>query len=282
MSKRSTKVSGRSIHPSGVDSGRSQSMIVTKPLAAPFDSRLNASLAAPLVPGEKIAAAQLSYSIVPLAGGSEADRMRLLDAYQCWRTAWAPVLRDLDDVRHLFSDDFTRQDEIGALVYRNRCIGLSAFRFVDLSLRTSLDDSYFRAWPSAALAALMAHGPRVCIGSNLAILKPWRSTARGLPLKEVLMGLAVQRFLSSNADAMAGMVRNDRGMDRLVYRMGAAPLAEDVVIHGIESDLVGFFRPNLADQPSGTAHSFLIERLWRTAAKTKPPVAHTHRRTNTS
>jgi hypothetical protein len=255
-------------------------MIVPRQRKTTFDPHLHASLAAPLVPGETIDAGQFAYTIVEPAATGDANRLRLLDAYQCWRTTWAPVLRDLDVVNHLFSDEFTRQDEIGALTYRSRCIGLSAFRFVDLSLSTSLDDSYFRAWPREAIAALTAHGSKVCIGSNLAILEPWRSAARGFSVKQLLMGLAVQRFLASSADSMAGMVRNDRGMDRLVYGMGAAPLAHNVVIHGIESDLVGFFRGNLAARPSRKALSFLIEKLWRTAAHPERFVARARRGAN--
>ena len=76
--------------------------------------------------------------------------------------------------RCVSQDDFSRQDEIGALFNGSECVGVSAYRFVDLSLPYHRADSYFAAWPQPMLEQIAAASPHVCIGSNLVVAPAWR------------------------------------------------------------------------------------------------------------
>jgi hypothetical protein len=65
----------------------------------------------------------------------------------------------------------------------------------------------------------------------------------------LLLALAVERFLLSDADVLVGTMRNDRGMDDLGYRLGFRPLAHNVFFHGRDVDLVAFYRRTCARLP---------------------------------
>jgi hypothetical protein len=207
--------------------------------------------------------ANLTYRLIRPASASGVDRWRLAEAYRCWKTVWSDTLRELDNAPRVFSDDFTRQEELGGLFYRERCIGLTAFRWVDLGLEHNRDDSYFKAWPDHALRALVAEGSKICIGSNLTVLPEWRGSAHGFSTKQVLMVMAVKRFLDSPAHSMAGTMRNDRKMNDLVYRLGALPLVQDAVHHGVKVDLVVFSRRAVLDRSPGGITEVITERLWQ-------------------
>jgi hypothetical protein len=228
-------------------------------------TRFEASAKAPAIQAERF-----SYQLLVPRASLCADGARWDDVYDCWQTVWGQTLRELDGADMVFSDDFTRQHELGCLFYSGRCIGMTAWRWVDLSIRAEREDSYFRAWPRAVLESAFASGKRVCIGSNLTVLPEWRGMVDGYSIKELLMVLAVKRFLASDADVMVGTMRNDRGMNGLVYRLGARPLLQSVAHHGVAVDLVTFTRGALGPFEPSPQVNELARRLWGEADAEKP------------
>jgi hypothetical protein len=169
-------------------------------------------------------------------------------AYPLWRGVWRDTFRELDDLEDLRSDDFTRQDRIGVLFDGDEAVGMTAFRWVDLDAPSTRDDSYFRPWPEAAVRALRRDGPRLCIGSNLTVRPGWRGPVAGQSVSRMLLEHAVREFLRSSADVMAGTMRNDRGVQRTAYALGAVPLAEGVAFHGVSVDLVAWYRADCLEK----------------------------------
>jgi hypothetical protein len=174
----------------------------------------------------------------------------LCEAYRCWSEVWRQTFLELDNQPSLPSDDFTRQDEVGALFHNYECIGLSFFRWVDLSSPLDRDDSYFAVWPEAARAAATKDGSRVCVSSSFTIAAPWRR-ASGCSLKDVLVALIIERFLLSDADVLVGTVRNNRGVNLVVYRNGFQPIHHNAILHGVEVDLTAFYRKSSVRTPTG-------------------------------
>jgi hypothetical protein len=177
-----------------------------------------------------------------LAPRAHTSPRELALAYASWRRVWARTFAELDGDGALFSDDFTRQDELGVLFHDEECVGMTAFRWLDTAGIGTSDDSYFRPWPQHALAALRRAGRRVCVGSYLTVEPAWRGPRGAVSTKELLLALAVERYLASPADVMAGTLRNDRGMNGLAYRLGARAVATGVEHHGVAVDLVLFER----------------------------------------
>jgi hypothetical protein len=162
-------------------------------------------------------------------------------AYQCWSEVWKQTFTELEGRSVLFSDDFTRQDEIGALFHGYECIGLFFSRQVDLASPLVQDDSYFSVWPAEARRTACLHGSRVWLSSNITIHPNWRKPAN-CSLASLICALIIERFLISDADVLVGTMRNDRRMNSVTYGLGAKPLASDVIHHGVPVDLVAFYR----------------------------------------
>lgn len=169
------------------------------------------------------------------------DLPLLGSAYQCWSEVWKQTFAELEGKSALHSDDFTRQDEIGALFHGYECIALFFSRRVDLSNPLVHDDSYFSVWPREAREAACAHGSRVWLSSNITIHPRWRRPAN-VQLSQLICALIIERFLVSDADVLVGTMRNDRRMNAVTYGLGAQPLVRDVIHHGVAVDLVAFYR----------------------------------------
>lgn len=188
-----------------------------------------------------------SYHLLRPRAVDASERERIARAHECWQETWGAMLRDLDGAELRFADDFSRQDEIGALFRGDECVGVSAYRFVDLSLSWHRCDSYFAAWPPSLLERMAAITPRVCIGSNLVVAPAWRGAIRPMRVSEMLLALAVRRWQESDAQIMVGTMRNDRRMNDVSYRMGAVPLRTNVRHHNVAVDLVVFTRNTVED-----------------------------------
>jgi hypothetical protein len=194
---------------------------------------------------------RLSYHLLRPQQSGPADLPLLGLAYRCWSEIWTQTLAELDGITRLPSDDFTRQDEIGALFHGWDCIGMTFFRWIDLANPIFKDDSYFTPWSPEALAKATSQGTRICISSHFTVHSQWRN-AKGCSIKDVLGALIVERFLRSDCHALVGTMRNDHGMNRFTYRFGAKPVERNAVHHGVPVDLIAFYRglcvrPRLAD-----------------------------------
>lgn len=191
---------------------------------------------------------RLTYHLLRPRDSDPADALILAEAYRCWIEVWQQTFYELEHVLRVPSDEFTRQDEIGALFHGWECIGLTFYRWIDLANPFHKDDSYFAIWPQDAVEAAAAFGSRLCICSNLTVSAPWRR-ARGGPLAELLGALAIERFLKSDGDTLVGTPREDRGINQLSYKLGARALAHGIMHHGVKVDLIAFYRKSCIRVP---------------------------------
>ena len=202
----------------------------------------------------------LTYHLLRPAAAGPADVPLLGEAYRCWADVWQETFAELENRRDVPSDDFTRQDEVGALFHNFECIALSFYRWIDLSNPMYRDDSYFSVWPEEVRDAACARGSRICVSSNFTIGAPWRRAA-GCSLKDVLGAVVVERFLLSDADTLVGTMRADRGMSKLTDRLGFRRLLGGVIHHGVEVDLVAFYRDQCARAPNSQTDEAIVSAL---------------------
>ena len=242
-----------------------------QPESTPQSENLSASArpsgVVPARPKRSIRVAALEFDLL----SPRAVRHPLLErAYEAWRDGWSDTLREVAGLGRIDSDEFTRQDEIGVLSIGGECLAVTGMRWCDTSSAMSAEDSYFRRWPAPALERIA--GSVVCVSSNLLLVPEWRGArvedARGAhtPLKLVMLGLTMQRFLSSSARYIVGVSRNDRSMNRVGAELGFASFGR-IQVHGIESDIM------IGDPSSARAPGIVVEELWnrRRAAPTQPP-----------
>lgn len=195
----------------------------------------------------------LTYHLLRPRDAGVADVALLGEAYRCWSEVWSETLFQLDGATDVPSDEFTRQDEIGALFHGYECIALSCFRWIDLALPMHHADSYFRIWPQEARAAAAREGTRVCIGSHITVAQRWRRV-RGCSIRHVITALTLDRFRVSGGDAILGTMRDDRGMHKLTAGLGTHALGH-AQLHGVPVTLIAFYRssvrPPLSERQEG-------------------------------
>jgi hypothetical protein len=192
----------------------------------------------------KIDPDQLSYQLIRPRQLGLADVVVVGEAYRCWSEVWSQTLLELAGDEHVPSDQFTRQDEVGAIFHGYECISLSCFRWVDLSLAMELDDSYFDCWPEEARRAAVRDGTRVCVASNFTISPAWRRVP-DYSLRKIGVAMTLDRFLAAgDGTAMLGTMRDDRGMGKLIEQLGATRLGSSVR-HGVPVTLIALYRDAL-------------------------------------
>lgn len=187
----------------------------------------------------------------------------LEDAYEVWRDSWKAAFCELQGNVALHSDEFGRQDELAVVAVGGRCIAVTGLRWLDMALPRSREDSYFKNWPTEAMAAL-GRQP-VLVGSNTVVHPAWRRTSieapraqPGDPMRLVFatIALTVRRFESSAARHLIALTRNDRAIDRVGAALGARRLAQ-IAMHGVETDVM------CLDRGNATETGPIVSELWR-------------------
>jgi hypothetical protein len=201
---------------------------------------------------------QLTYHLLRPRQIGLADVALIGEAYRVWSEVWSQTFRDQDGLLNLVSDQFTRQDEVGAIFHGYECVGLSCFRWVDLSLPMTFGDSYFEHWPPTARDAALRQGTRICIGNQITIAKEWRN-AKGGSLSAIVTAMCIERFVRSDADAILGTMRDDRGMTALTEALGAEVLGH-TEMHGGPVTLVAVFRGSQR-KPLDARNEAIVQQL---------------------
>lgn len=171
-------------------------------------------------------------------------------AYTLWKNVWKDTFLELDGDDTLFSNDFTRQDHIGALFEGDKCIMLSFFRNVDLKTSPPKDDSYFKVWSEKNLSELCRDGTNIIVGSNITLAPEVRGSNHILPLKDLVLAMSVCYLLHSNAITMTGTTRNNKGVNAAMQRVGGALLESNKILHNVKVDLMAFYKKDILKKDS--------------------------------
>ena len=186
----------------------------------------------------------------------------VLAAYAMWQDQWLNTLREVAGTSRLFSDEFTRQDEIGALFLDGHCVAVTALRWIDRSTIIGREDSYFEPWPPHAFTSV-GNG-LVGISSNTIVHPEWRgadvklsedgaNAALRIPL--AILALTQRRFTESRVSLIVGIARNDRAMNQIGAALGGWKVGQ-ILVHGAESDLMCLPRT------SPPAEGAIVDWLW--------------------
>ncbi len=183
--------------------------------------------------------------------------------YQCWRDVWSETFLEIDKNPVLYSDAFTRQDLISAILVDGECKALCVHRYADAKMGTLAHDSYFNNWSETHLQKLLSRGPQVLVCSYLTIHQSARKQSVGIPLIEYLVGLGTEVFIQSNADVMTGAMRKNRKAHDVTYHWGATPVGIDIPSgHGDLVDLVAFFKEEVMERKAIHPVTPHLEELW--------------------
>lgn len=204
----------------------------------------------------------LQFYLIPGENVGLKDLQVYNEAYRMWKNVWSETLRELDGNGAIYADDFSRQTLHGALFNKSECIAMTAFHFVDFNTQTGPEDSYFKAWTPEALKTLTREGPEVLICSHLTIAKDWRGAlASNLSLKLLICDLSIRYFLETGFPVMTGTMRCNRGAHKSAYDVGGTPIMKNAMMHGVEVDLVGFYRREILENPE-LQKNIWTQTLW--------------------
>lgn len=174
------------------------------------------------------------------------DRNDYQRIYQFWKRTWIDTFQQLSVNSNIFSDAFTRQDCVAAILFKGEIIATTFFREVDLTQSSEIDDSYFKNWSSQSLQKVREMGEKAIICSYFSVHPEFRNRRIGISLKDMLLGLVVKYLLVSEADVLLGTPRVDRSMSEACLRWGAQLIEEDVPSgYGDTVDLIGFHKKQL-------------------------------------
>lgn len=214
---------------------------------------------------------ELQYYVIPGEGVAPEHRAIHREAYRMWKDVWSQTLLEVDGSSQLFSDNFSRQSNIGALFRAGECVAMTVQHQVNFEEPTAADDSYFVAWPPRALKELTRDGSRVLICSHLTVAPAHRGLiAPNLTYKLLIVDLAVRLLLESDCAVMTGTMRKMKGAHKTAFQTGASLICEDVVQHGEKADLVGFYKKTIQNNTELTK-SVWTDTLWRSRQDLRLP-----------
>lgn len=190
--------------------------------------------------------------------------------YACWNSVWTSAYSEANchsKSEALKSDSFTRHDFVASIFYKDECIAFILFRYVDMSLAASREDSFFIHWNEDHLNSVLKIGRHILVCGNLGVphrlrIKSLRSMLLGFSLKDLIGGIISQITLQSKAIATLATPRRDRDVHVSAYNWGATSIAENVSWgFGIQVDLISFNKNNLHKHQTHPL-SALIDNLW--------------------
>lgn len=192
-------------------------------------------------------------------------------AYITWKTVWEDAAKEIENFpTKLYSNDFTRQDEVLAVFLGDECTSLGFWTELDMSYITSCEDQYFQSWDEHCLGELTKFGPIVGKYSYFTVAKPYRQWSRdvGVSLTDLQVALFGFRLLDSRCSAMTGTTRNNRKINLVCERGGAQLIRKDVMQYGSEVDLMAWYKHTA--KPFKEIE-YLAQKLWTNKIDYKNP-----------
>jgi hypothetical protein len=181
--------------------------------------------------------------LVILDGRRPSDYPKHYDlAYAHWNQIWGEHFKERDGLEKIFSDSFTKQDEISAFFYKDMCIAALCTRAVDLGHQAFLDDSYFELWDKKSIEALTKDGNQVAICGHFSIIPDCPKFVEGVKIREVMIYMTVSHLMRCGFNAISGVARKDKGMHKSFTLFGAETIKSDLVLHNGFVDLIAFYK----------------------------------------
>lgn len=203
----------------------------------------------------------MKYVVLPgkLMGAKYQDIYE--EIFRFWIAQWQKTFSDLGINFAEVSDEFCRHEEITALLHEEKVIGCVLLDQFDLANQVHLKHHYFANYPKSVLEKLatISTGRPIMTVGYLALDPTYR---QGQGVTDLILGLAVRRFLHSDCQALITYTRNTRRTHELTYRVGAIPVAQNISVRGEPSDFVYFDRTSIA-KLNQHEHVEIMDKLWR-------------------
>lgn len=189
------------------------------------------------------------------------------EAYRVWRAAWEKFYKESNVPEPLSSDPFIIPDELGVLMYKNKCVGLAAYTHGDLRSGTLPDHSWFKPWTPEAFQQLKKLSADCIVCSQFTIAPEFAGRGHIVRWKEILFYYNHLRLINSTSGVMAGHLNLSRGMQNAGgEEFGGIVLNANhpFTFHGIHqvSQLVAYTRESIQQMVERKNISPMFNQLW--------------------
>ena len=206
--------------------------------------------------------AKLQLVILPCHGPIKTNGHSTYNsAYRLWDHVWSETLNDLDGVKKLFSNDFTRHDYATVLLRDGVAISLICCSEANLKLEARKNDSWFECWPSNTLLEISKREGIGLIGAWFCVAPEYRKTRADFPVNigQVVMESFGKLVLEGKYNVGFGVSRNNRSVNKVVYGIGGVKVGE-ASAHGCDVDLI-LVEPEIVREKQ-LSYSNILKRLW--------------------
>jgi len=184
------------------------------------------------------------------------------EIYGCWRNLWLNAYEELKVDKPLYSDNFTRQDFIGAILYEEKCIALLCFRWGNSLAPDFIKDSSLSLWQDEDIKVASKYGHRIIICTQLAVHPLARNDSLGVSMLDLMTGVSLEMLKRTQADALAAHMRIDRKVNEVCAQLGAEVIRPNIHFSGgISGDFMVFYREKILHHEL-PRHGKLIKDLW--------------------
>ena len=199
----------------------------------------------------------------------------LNEAYRCWCENWNWTIKnDFKNNASLYSNEFLEQDYIVALFDNEHCFGVGLLRTLDLRFNGVHADIWLGQWTKSAIKKVSQNNNKVVICSYNIIEPEYRKeNENNLKAFDLLTYAMSRQSVNMGHDAVLGMSRNTRKVNRQGYTFGATAIEQGVMNKKIKepTDLLLFKRSSLIEvieKLEGT----IFEKIWNESLEEKESV----------
>jgi hypothetical protein len=186
-------------------------------------------------------------------------------AFAHWHRTWEEHFKERDGISALHSDNFTRQDDLLALFWKDVCISVICYRRSNMEFKANEFDSYFSPWDKESINQLCKHSQDVIVCSQVSVEPGYNRIENTVKVTELMTFLSVHLAREAGVTAFTGTARKDKGMHNIFAKYGAQLIKSDVPLHNGFVDLMAFYPPK-DDTGFNTSVVNLGYYLWRSKA----------------
>jgi hypothetical protein len=209
----------------------------------------------------------ITYLLMPARHPVPGHEEHYYKTYHCWRAAWEKYRQEVGITAPLNSDGFVQADEIGALFYKDKCVGLSAFTYGNLQKGPTAHLSWFNGWNEFSFKRLMKISSNAMIGSQFTVSPEFTGKNQIVRWKEIVFLFTFMRFEASIAEVMAGQLNLLRKVeDACGESFGATVLDPKTHFNyggkDLPIQLVAYQKENIQFMKDNKNVHELCEQLW--------------------
>lgn len=210
----------------------------------------------------------VEYILMPSKGPVKGFERQYELAYECWRSAWEKFRSELGITQKLNADGFRVTDEIGAIFYQGKCVGVHCFTYGSWVSGPFKDLAYFNGWTDLALHKLKKLSPaNSLICSQFTVHPEFTGRNQIVRWKEINFIYIFMRYQNSSADVMCGHLNMTRKVQEAAGESFGATVLEPLVHFdysgtSLESQLVVYEKEKFEEIKDKKEIRPLCDNLW--------------------